>query len=103
MSVSNPLIASFDIAHTLPKKGTLLPKKLPLKPELSSFTTDMVTISRLGLEKQQKEIFIESSRKIEDIANEVIRVSSTIGKVKVVENLTHTQATNLYNKIASLL
>lgn len=103
MSIINPLTASSDIARALSQTSTSPPKESPLKPELGSFATDVVKISRLGLEKQQKEIHIEASRKIEDIANEVIRISSTIGRARSIGNLTPHQASELYSKIANLL
>ena len=103
MSIINPLTASSDIAHSLPKTNSPPNKESPLKPDLGSFASDVVNISSLGLEKQQKEIHIDASRKIEDIANEVIRISSTIGRARSVGNLTSTQASELYSKIASLI
>ncbi|MCJ8293691.1 MAG: hypothetical protein MJK15_04725 [Colwellia sp.] len=103
MSIINPLTASSDIARARSQTSTPLPKESLLKPELGSFATDVVKISRLGLEKQQKEIHIEASREIEDIANEVIRISSTIGRARSVGNLTPHQASELYSKIANLL
>jgi hypothetical protein len=63
----------------------------------------MVEISQLGLEKQQKETQMEVSSEIKDIANEVISVNSTIGRTQSIGNLTNSQATDLYSKIASLL
>ncbi len=103
MSVINPLTASSDIAHTQPNTSTSLPKESPLKPKLGYFAADVVNISNLALEKQQKEMHIDASRKIDDIANEVIRISSTIGRARSVGNLTGNQASELYNKIANLL
>jgi hypothetical protein len=46
---------------------------------------------------------IEASRKIGDIANEVVKVSSTIGRAHSVDNLSNHQASELYNKITNLL
>lgn len=103
MSIATPLTASSDISRNLDLRIKITGKEKPLKPDLGIFSTDVVEISRLGIEKQQKEIQIEASREIEDIANEVIRVSSTIGRARSVGNLTNNQATNLYNKIAALL
>lgn len=103
MSVSNPLTASSDISRSLVFNTDSTTKEKPLKPDLGVFSKDIVEISQLGLEKQQKETQVEASRKIEDIANEVIRVSSTIGRAKSIGNLTNSQATNLYRKIAALL
>ena len=103
MSVSNPLTASSDIARSLVFNGNTTTQEKPLKPDLGVFSKDIVEISQLGLAKQQKETLIEASREIEDIANEVIRVSSTIGRARSIGNLTNSQAANLYSKIASLL
>ena len=103
MSVSNPLTASSDISRRLAFNAEPTTKEKPLKPDLGVFSKDIVDISQLGLEKQQKEAQVEASRKIEDIANEVIRVSSTIGRAQSIGNLTNSQATNLYRKIAALM
>lgn len=103
MSIANPLTASSMIQRTFMLKPEEPSKEKPLKPDLGVFENDIVKISQLGLEKQQKETQVEASRKIEDIANEVIRISSTIGRARSVGNLTNNQASNLYNKIASLL
>jgi len=67
------------------------------------YSQDIVEISKLGLEKQQKETQIDAANVIKDVANEVIKISSTIGKAKALGNLTNSQATDLYNKIAQLL
>jgi hypothetical protein len=102
MSVANPLTASSDIARSI-VLNTSFTKEKPLKPDLGVFESDVVKISQLGLEKQQKETQVEASRKIEDIANEVIRINSTIGRARSINNLTNNQAMELYNKISSLL
>jgi hypothetical protein len=103
MSVSNPLTASSDISRSLVFNGSSPTKEKPLQPDLGVFSQDIVEISQLGIEKQQKETQVEAVRKIEDIANEVIRVSSTIGRARSVGNLTNSQATILYSKIAALM
>ncbi|PKI14765.1 hypothetical protein [Colwellia sp. 12G3] len=103
MSIANPLTASSDISRSFASRIQAPEKENPLKPDLGVFSADVVEISRLGIEKQQKETQVEASREIEDIASEVIRISSTIGRARSVGNLTNNQATNLYNKIASLL
>ena len=103
MSIANPLTASHAIQRALMPKSEEISKEKPLKPDLGVFSRDILDISKLGLEKQHNEIQIEASKKIEDIANEVIRISSTIGKAKAVGNLTPNQATKLYNEIANLL
>jgi len=103
MSIANFLTASSDIPRSLASKTDIVAKEKALKPDLGGFSRDVVEISKLGLEKQQKETQVDASRKIEDIANEVIRISSTIGRARSVGNLTNSQATSLYNKIATLL
>ena len=103
MSVANPLTASSDISRSLFFKASDAVKEKPLKPDLGFFSKDIVEISRLGIEKQQKETQVDASREIEDIASEVIKISSTIGRAHSVGNLTNSQATNLYNKITTLL
>lgn len=103
MSIANPLTVSSIIQPIATQKLEETSKVKPLRPDFGVYAKDIVEISELGLEKQQKEIQIEASRSIEDIANEVIKVSSTIGKAKISGNLTNNQAANLYNKISALL
>jgi hypothetical protein len=103
MSITNPLTASSNISYNVDSKIEVIGKEKPLKPDFGGFSADILEISKLGLEKQQKEIQVEASREIKDIANEMIRVSSSIGRARSVGNLTNIQATNLYNKIATLL
>ncbi|KGJ97013.1 hypothetical protein [Colwellia psychrerythraea] len=103
MSIANPLTASSTIQRAFMPSSEKIDREKPLKPDLGVYAKDIVEISKLGLEKQQKEIQVESSKSIEGIANEVIRISSSIGKAKATGNLTHNEATNLYNKIAGLL
>jgi hypothetical protein len=102
MSIANPLTASSVIQRTAMPQSEQL-KNTPLKPDLGVYSQDIVEISKLGLAKQQKETQIEASNVIIDVENEVIRISSTIGKAKALGNLTNSQATELYNKIAKLL
>ncbi len=103
MSLATPLTASSVIQRSLPVNIEDICKEKPLLPDLGKFESDIVTISHLGIEKQQKEAQIEASRKIEEIANDVIKISSTIGKARSVGSLTNSQASSLYNKIALLL
>jgi hypothetical protein len=103
MSIANPLTASSVIPQAskiLITKGT---KEKTFKPDLAIFSQDVLEISTLGIVKLKKQTQLAGSKKIEDIANNVIRVSSTIGRAKFVGTLTNSQATYLYNKIASLL
>lgn len=55
MSIANPLTASSVIqSATLPNRaGTNV--SIPLKPDLGVYAKDVVQISKLGIEKQQKE------------------------------------------------
>lgn len=103
MSIANPLTASSEITLNVSQNAINTTKDSPLKPDLGVFSKDVVEISKLGLEKQQKETQVDASRKIEDIASEVVSISSTIGRARSVGNLTNSQATSLYNKIATLL
>lgn len=103
MSIANPLTASSEITRSVRPNATSISKEKPLKPDLGIYAKDIVEISTLGIEKQKKETMVEASREIESIASEVVRISSTIGKAQSVGHLTNKQATNLYNKIASLL
>ena len=103
MSIANPLTASSVIQQSVKSIATEVNKEKPLKPDLGIYSKEVVEISKLGIDKLQKETQVEATKKIEDIASEVVRVSSTIGRAQSVGNLTNSQATNLYNKIASLL
>lgn len=108
MLASNPLTASTDIQKSA---STLKPLVKEIGPmvnkvngeNLGEFTDDILNISTLGRKKQRQETQLETSQKINDIANDVIRVSSSIGRARTSGNLTNSQATNLYNKIAALL
>jgi len=103
MSIENPLTTSNAIARVTPP--TLSPpiKLNPLKPDLGIFADDILDISQQGLNKQQSESHIQASKDIEQLANEVVRVSSTIGRARSLGNLSTKQALALYNQIASLL
>ena len=69
------------------------------KPDLS----DLVVISKIATEKQQQNTQLEASKQIKDIAVDVVKVSSTIGKARSSNHLTNSQAIELYQKIAKLL
>jgi hypothetical protein len=105
MLSSNPLTASVDIqkiATTFKQLaevtgGTVNEKKL------GEFADDILNISTLGHEKQRIEAQLQATQKTNDLPTDVIKVSSSIGKSRVLGNLTNSQATNLYNKIAALL
>jgi hypothetical protein len=104
----NPLTASIDIqkAASSFKNLTAVTGETVDKTKsgkLGEFADDILNISTLGLEKQRTETQLQLNQEINDIANDVIRVSSSIGKTRSSGNLTNSQATNLYNKIAALL
>ncbi len=103
MTTVPPLTASVDIAKANKSPADSSVAKPFLAAEFGSFAKDVVDISNLAIEKQQQESQLQTTKEIEDIANDVIRVTSTIGRAKSVGNLTNTQATELYNKISSLL
>ncbi len=103
MSIATPLTASSVIQRAFVPRSEKISKERPLKPDLGVYAKDVVEISKLGVEKQQKAAQVEASRKIEGIADEVVRVSSTIGRARSVGSLTNSQASALYNKIANLL
>jgi len=103
MSIANPLTASSVIAQASKISIIEGTKEKAFKPDLAIFSQNVLEISALGIEKLKKETQVAGSKKIEDIANNVIRVSSTISRAKFVGTLTYNQATYLYNKIASLL
>lgn len=105
MFSSNPLTASVDIqrAYTPSRSSIEVTNTTENKKNLGEFADDVLNISILGLEKQRKEAQLLANNEINDIANDVIRVSSSIGRARTLGNLTDSQATNLYNKIAALL
>lgn len=108
MLASNPITASIDIqkAAATSKQSTVVIDSTVNKAKerkLGEFADDILNISTLGHEKQSKEAKLQASQQINDIANDVIRVSSSIGRARTSGNLTNSQATNLYNKIAALL
>jgi hypothetical protein len=105
MLASNPLTASIDIqksAYSFKPSAEATSTKVS-KTNLGEFSDDILNISTLGHEKQRKETQLQTSQEINDIANDVIRVSSSIGRARTSGNLTNSQATSLYQKIAALL
>jgi hypothetical protein len=105
MLYSNPLTASIDIQKAAPILQQLakVTNKTVNEKKLGEFADDILNISTLGHEKQRKEAQLQANQTIDDIANDVIRVSSSIGRARTSGNLTNSQATNLYRKIAALL
>jgi len=102
MSIAIPLTAGRDVQLSLAVTAESLEPEIALKPDLGIFASEVVEISQLGLEKQQQATQQEASEEIEDLANEVIRISSSIGRARSINNLTNSQAAELYSKIASL-
>jgi hypothetical protein len=105
MLASNPLTTSIDIqksASSLKPSAEVTSTKVS-KANLGEFADDILIISTLGHEKQRKETQLQTSQEINNIANDVIRVSSSIGRSRTSGNLTNSQATSLYQKIAALL
>lgn len=105
MLSSNPLTASIDIQKAVStfKPLTKVTDKTENEAKFGEFADDILNISTLGHEKQRKEIQLQANQEINNIANDVIRVSSSIGKARILGNLTNSQATDLYNKISALL
>lgn len=98
-----PLTAGIEINRVTPP-NTDSPTKSPfLQSTLGQYADDVVNISGLAQEKLQQEKQLGAAQQINDIANDVIRVTSTIGRAKSSGNLSQSQATDLYNKIANLL
>lgn len=108
MLTSNPITASIDIqkaSATSEPSAVIIDSTADKAKEgkLGEFADDILNISTLGHEKQSKEAKLQASQQINDIANDVIRVSSSIGRARTLGNLTNSQATSLYKKIAALL
>jgi len=102
---SNPLTASIDIQKTAVafEQSSKVTGKAVSQKNLGEFADDILNISTLAHEKQQAEVQLHASQEINEIANDVIRVSSSIGRARTLGSLTNSQATSLYNKIAALL
>ena len=104
MSIANPLTAGSEIQRVSISNTRQEKKSETPEQSFGVFAQDVLEISSLGREKLQKENQVDAAnRQIEQIAKEFIRVSSSIGKNKVANNLNHEQATTLYKAIASLL
>lgn len=103
MATINSVSINTIIQHSLNTKGVSLNTSStddePVKPGL----TELVEISTIAIEKQQQATQLSASKQIKEIAIDVVKVSSTIGKAQSSNNLTNNQATELYQKIAKLL
>ena len=104
MPMTSPVNANTSIIqHDLSVKASALntePMKLkPLKPDLSN----LVEISKIATEKQQQTTQLEAIKQIKEIAIDVVKVSSIIGNTRSSNDLTNSQAIELYQKIARLL
>jgi hypothetical protein len=73
-----------------------------LQPLISA-VSDLVEISELAIEKQQQATQLDASKQIKEVAIDVVKISTTIGKARSSNNLTNSQAIELYQKIAKLL
>jgi len=103
MSIVNPLTVNSDIARANSASNSLPMINTEIKSSYNEFNGDTVEISSLGSKRLQEDKQSQTTRKIEDVANEAISLSSTIGRIDFTGNLNHAQAKELYNKIASLL
>lgn len=103
MSIANPLTAGTEIQRAAASRTQVASEAKATKTEFGVFSGDILEISNLAREKLQKETQVDATRKIEKIANEFIRVSSSIGRNQSTGNLNHEQATSLYKAIAALL
>ena len=104
MSVASPLTAGSEIAvSSITEQRTSVVDETNLsQSQFGQFNQDIVTISKLAREKQQQSER-SAEQEIQQIATDVIRVTSTIGLSKAAGNLTETQASKLYKEIAALL
>lgn len=105
MSIISPLTAGSEIVRAKPQiSAPLITENNNIKGSsvFGEFANDIVKISSLGQEKQQTERQLNDSN-VDNIANEVIRINTSIGKSKSLGNLTNSQATELYRSISQLL
>jgi len=103
MPAVSPLTAGIEINRANTSTADTSAKAPYLQSTFGQNASDVVNISSLAREKLQQENQLEASQKINEIADDVIRVTSTIGRAKSSGNLSQSQATELYNKIANLL
>ncbi|WDD99364.1 hypothetical protein [Thalassomonas actiniarum] len=104
MSIANPLTAGIETQRVAVASPTQVKATETPETSFGVFAEDVLEISSLGREKLQKENQLDAAnRQIEQIAKEFIRVSSSLGKSEVANNLNHEQATTLYKAIAALL
>ncbi len=99
-------LVSLNSNSTINKVLTTASKALSQQANISDvdkkLVVDTIAISKQGAEIQQQESQLSAATN-RDVANDMIRVSSTIGKSQSVGNLTNNQATELYEQIAKLL
>lgn len=103
MSIATPLTASNDISRVSPPSINKNQEEPSLALNFGVFKDDVLELSQQAIEKQKNETAQKTEAKIDEIANEVVRVSSTIGRARTSGNLTAEQAAALYKKIASLM
>jgi len=96
------IIEPFSATSTVEKKSSELLTSNSASNELKP---DTVTISNDA--KQQLDLsgstYAQTNRSIDQIANEVVRVSSSIGQAQSQGNLNAEEANKLYHEIAALL
>ena len=103
MSIINPLTASTAIARVPSPSISTSEQSGSLSGNYGVFSDDILEISKQGVTKQTTEAQLGETKEFKDIASDVIRVTSTIGKARSKGNLTNEQAMALYQKIATML
>ena len=96
------IIEPFSATSTVEKKSS---EFLTSNSASNELKPDTVTISNDA--KQQLDLsgstYAQTNRSIDQIANEVVRVSSSIGQAQSQGNLNAEEANKLYHEIAALL
>ena len=105
MSSVNPLTigAEIQVAAVSTATAAQSPSVKNSKSTFGEFQSDIVNISSLARKKQQQDQQNKADQQIKNLNNEVIEVTSSIGRNTSSGNLSQEQAAALYNKIASLL
>lgn len=102
MSGSVSLNSSSPINRVLTNAAKTLNQQTNVSDIDKQLARDTIAISKQATEIQRQESQLSASSNRE-VANDMIRVSSTIGKTQSVGNLTNNQATELYEEIAKIL
>ena len=74
----------------------------PIAPTKPSFS-EVVDISETAVEKYNQSQAFDNNKVKDKIAEDIIRVTSTIGRSGSARNLTNNQATAIYQQIEKLL